>query len=162
MTRSKARKHSAAAGVLVARAATTTELPAQAQQIASLVDVVSLLFRVVHPGGSRKRPRRVRWLPRDGCYPGEEEAAKAAEQVTAAVKSGVSLPICLASGLVRYLHQIRGSVYAPVGGGVVSASFLNAKNAVGGIGVEPRRGDMLRVLFAVESDAVADAVVRNR
>ncbi|KAG1680370.1 hypothetical protein FOA52_015461 [Chlamydomonas sp. UWO 241] len=97
-----------------------------------------------------------------GCYPGEEEAAKAAEQVTAAVKSGVSLPVCLASGLVRYLHQIRGSVYAPVGGGVVSASFLNAKHAVGGIGVEPRRGDMLRVLFAVESDAVADAVVRNR
>ncbi|KAG1666046.1 hypothetical protein FOA52_006920 [Chlamydomonas sp. UWO 241] len=97
-----------------------------------------------------------------GCYPGEEEAAKAAEQVTAAVKSGVSLPVSLASGLVRYLHQIRGSVYAPVGGGVVSASFLNAKHAVGGIGVEPRRGDMLRVLFAVESDAVADAVVRNR
>ncbi|KAG1667742.1 hypothetical protein FOA52_016181 [Chlamydomonas sp. UWO 241] len=47
-------------------------------------------------------------------------------------------------------------------GGVVSASFLNAKPAVGGIGVEPRAGGVLRVLFSVASDAVADVVVRNR
>ncbi|KAG1655148.1 hypothetical protein FOA52_008353 [Chlamydomonas sp. UWO 241] len=50
----------------------------------------------------------------------------------------------------------------PAGGGVVSASFLNAKPAVGGIGVEPRRSGMLHVLFAVASDAVADTVVRWR
>ncbi|KAG1675129.1 hypothetical protein FOA52_003352 [Chlamydomonas sp. UWO 241] len=50
----------------------------------------------------------------------------------------------------------------PAGGGVVSASFLNAKPAVGGIGVEPRRGGVLRVLFTVASDAVADTVVRSR
>ncbi|KAG1670976.1 hypothetical protein FOA52_014365 [Chlamydomonas sp. UWO 241] len=43
----------------------------------------------------------------------------------------------------------------PAGGGVVSASFLNAKLAVGGIGVEPRAGGVLRVLFTVASDAVA-------
>ncbi|KAG1654994.1 hypothetical protein FOA52_008403 [Chlamydomonas sp. UWO 241] len=45
---------------------------------------------------------------------------------------------------------------------VVSASFLNAKPAVGGIGVEPRRGGVLRVLFTVASEAVADTVVRSR
>ncbi|KAG1653982.1 hypothetical protein FOA52_007175 [Chlamydomonas sp. UWO 241] len=45
---------------------------------------------------------------------------------------------------------------------VVSASFLNAKPAVGGIGVEPRRCGVLRVLFTVASDAVADTVVRSR
>ncbi|KAG1674826.1 hypothetical protein FOA52_015213 [Chlamydomonas sp. UWO 241] len=45
-------------------------------------------------------------------------------------------------------------------GGVASASFLNAKPAVGGIGVEPRRGGVLRVLFTVTSDFVADTIVR--
>ncbi|KAG1670268.1 hypothetical protein FOA52_003618 [Chlamydomonas sp. UWO 241] len=54
------------------------------------------------------------------------------------------------------------AVALPAGGGVVSASFLNAKPAVGGIGVEPRRGGVLRVLFTVASDAVADTAVRSR
>jgi hypothetical protein len=44
----------------------------------------------------------------------------------------------------------------------VSASFLNAKPAVGGIGVVPQRGAVLRVLFTVTSDVVADTVVRFR
>ncbi|KAG1677721.1 hypothetical protein FOA52_001033 [Chlamydomonas sp. UWO 241] len=38
----------------------------------------------------------------------------------------------------------------------------NAKPAVGGIGVEPRGSGVLRVLFTVASDAVADTVVRWR
>jgi hypothetical protein len=50
----------------------------------------------------------------------------------------------------------------PVGAGVVSASFLNAKPATGGNGVEPRRGGMLRALFTSASDTVADTVVRWR
>ncbi|KAG1674400.1 hypothetical protein FOA52_012927 [Chlamydomonas sp. UWO 241] len=99
-----------------------------------------------------------------GCFPDEDEedAAKAAVQIAAAAERGVSLPVCLATDVVRYLHEIRGSVAKLAGGGGVSASFLNAKPAVGGIGVEPRAGGVLRVLFAVASDAVADVVVRNR
>ncbi|KAG1659169.1 hypothetical protein FOA52_007550 [Chlamydomonas sp. UWO 241] len=105
-----------------------------------------------------------------GGYPGlvgcgcpdeeEEDAAKAAMQIAAAAKRGVSLPVCLATDVARFLHEI-GSVDTPAGGGVVSASFLNAKLA-GGIGVEPCAGGVLRVLFAVASDAVADVVVGNR
>ncbi|KAG1676754.1 hypothetical protein FOA52_005043 [Chlamydomonas sp. UWO 241] len=83
-------------------------------------------------------------------------------QIAAAAKRGVSLPVCLATDVVRFLHKIRGSVSTPAGGGVVSASFLNAKLAVGGIGVEPCAGGVLRVLFTVASDALADMVVRNR
>ena len=45
---------------------------------------------------------------------------------------------------------------------VVSASFLNAKPAVSGIGAVPRGGGVLRVLFTVTSDVVADTVVRYR
>ncbi|KAG1675236.1 hypothetical protein FOA52_016267 [Chlamydomonas sp. UWO 241] len=45
---------------------------------------------------------------------------------------------------------------------LAAASFFNAKLAVGGIGVEPRAGGVLRVRFTVASDAVADMVVRNR
>jgi hypothetical protein len=45
---------------------------------------------------------------------------------------------------------------------VVSASLLNAKAAVGGIGVEPRTGGVLRVLWTSASDIVADTVVRGR
>ncbi|KAG1664367.1 hypothetical protein FOA52_004700 [Chlamydomonas sp. UWO 241] len=63
--------------------------------------------------------------------------------------------------LVRFVHDVSGRD-RPAGGGVVSASFLNAKPAVGGIGVEPRRGGVLRVLFTVASYAVADTVVRSR
>ncbi|KAG1670032.1 hypothetical protein FOA52_011188 [Chlamydomonas sp. UWO 241] len=110
---------------------------AQAQQIASLVDVVSLLG------------------------PEETAVAAAAGRVAAAAADGVSLPVCLAMNLVRFVHDVSGRD-RPAGGGVVSASFLNAKPAVGGIGVEPRRGGVLRVLFTVASDAVADTVVRSR
>ncbi|KAG1660132.1 hypothetical protein FOA52_003792 [Chlamydomonas sp. UWO 241] len=285
MTRSKARKHSAAAGALIARAATTTESPAQAQQIASLVDVVSLLvsrvpgapMQMPHAEPARARaghaahsaapraapaaeaaqparpaaaaapvasaagtpaaerpaaagaaraasargPSRRGGLParvgetslcrshvlsipvavatrliagrgsegqmaRDGivrgalrdasylgftrhvrrlfsdCYGSEETAvAAAAVRVAAAAVDGVSLPVCLAMNLVRFVHDVSGRD-RPAGGGVVSALFLNAKPAVGGIGVEPRRGGVLRVLFTVASDAVADTVVRSR
>ncbi|KAG1670296.1 hypothetical protein FOA52_003646 [Chlamydomonas sp. UWO 241] len=284
MTRSKARKHNAAAGALIARAATTTESPAQAQQISSLVDVVSLLVsrvpgapmqmphaepararaghaahnaapraapaaeaaqparpaaaaapvasaagapaaerpaaagaaraasaRPLPPGGLPARvgetslcrshvlsipvaaatrliagrgsegqmerdgivrgalrdasylgsTRHVRRLFSD-CYGSEETAvAAAAVRVAAAAVDGVSLPVCLAMNLVRFVHDVSGRD-RPAGGGVVSTSFLNAKPAVGGIGVEPRRGGVLRVLFTVASDAVADTVVRSR
>ncbi|KAG1680334.1 hypothetical protein FOA52_015424 [Chlamydomonas sp. UWO 241] len=61
----------------------------------------------------------------------------------------------------QFVHDVSGRD-RPAGGGVVSASFLNAKPAVGGIGVEPRRGGVIRVLFTVASDAVADTVVRSR
>ncbi|KAG1677629.1 hypothetical protein FOA52_010410 [Chlamydomonas sp. UWO 241] len=138
MTRSKARKHSAAAGALIARAATTTESPAQAQQIASLVDVVSLL-----------------------ADDEEEATAAAAERIAAAAEDGTRLPVRLATDVVRFLYGGTGR-REPADGGVVSASLLNAKPAVGGIGVEPRGGGVLRVLFTVASDAVADTVVRWR
>ncbi|KAG1662054.1 hypothetical protein FOA52_005301 [Chlamydomonas sp. UWO 241] len=96
------------------------------------------------------------------CYGSEETAvAAAAVRVAAAAVDGVSLPVCLAMNLVRFVHDVSGRD-RPAGGGVVSASFLNAKPAVGGIGVEPRRGGVLRVLFTVASDAVADTVVRSR
>ncbi|KAG1666412.1 hypothetical protein FOA52_006521 [Chlamydomonas sp. UWO 241] len=107
-----------------------------------------------------------------GGYPGlvgcgcpdkeEEDAEKAAVQITETAERGVSLPVCLITDVVRFLHEIRGSVAKLAGGGVVSASLLNAKPAVGGIGVEPRAGGVLRVLFTVASDAVADVVMRNR
>ncbi|KAG1672360.1 hypothetical protein FOA52_010978 [Chlamydomonas sp. UWO 241] len=105
--------------------------------------------------------RHVRRLFSD-CYGSEESAvAAAAVRVAAAAADGVSLPVCLAMNLVRFVHDVSGRD-RPAGGGVVSASFLNAKPAVGGIGVEPRRGGVLRVLFTVASDAVADTVVRSR
>ncbi|KAG1659530.1 hypothetical protein FOA52_016153 [Chlamydomonas sp. UWO 241] len=105
--------------------------------------------------------RHVRRLFSD-CYGSEETAvAAAAVRVAAAAVDGVSLPVCLAMNLVRFVHDDSGRD-RPAGGGVVSASFLNAKPAVGGIGVEPRRGGVLRVLFTVASDAVADTVVRSR
>ncbi|KAG1678180.1 hypothetical protein FOA52_016117 [Chlamydomonas sp. UWO 241] len=105
--------------------------------------------------------RHVRRLFSD-CYGSEETAvAAAAVRVAAAAADGVSLPVCLAMNLVRFVHDVSGRD-RPAGGGVVSASFLNAKPAVGGIGVEPRRGGVLRVLFTVASDAVADTVVRSR
>ncbi|KAG1669334.1 hypothetical protein FOA52_014896 [Chlamydomonas sp. UWO 241] len=209
MTRSKARKHSAAAGALIARAATTTESPAQAQQIASLVDVVSLLVSRV-PGAPMQMPtslrrsfvlsiprptvRRpaLRLLPRLLSLPGplllpplfvlsipvarganwflagggrrmdeEEATAAAAERIAAAAEDGTSLPVRLATDVVRFLYGGTGR-REPADGGVVSASLLNAKPAVGGIGVEPRGGGVLRVLFTVASDAVADTVVRWR
>ncbi|KAG1656705.1 hypothetical protein FOA52_006489 [Chlamydomonas sp. UWO 241] len=89
-----------------------------------------------------------------------EVAAVAARQVAAAAATGVSLPVCLAESIVS--HVQRGWRVGPAGGSVVSASFLNAKPASGGIGVVPRRGDVLRVLFTVTSDAVAGTVLRYR
>ncbi|KAG1674043.1 hypothetical protein FOA52_000349 [Chlamydomonas sp. UWO 241] len=89
-----------------------------------------------------------------------EVAAVAARQVAAAAATGVSLPVCLAESIVS--HVQRGWRVGPAGGSVVSASLLNAKPASGGIGVVPRRGDVLRVLFTVTSDAVADTIVRYR
>ncbi|KAG1652946.1 hypothetical protein FOA52_005225 [Chlamydomonas sp. UWO 241] len=78
-----------------------------------------------------------------------------------AAEDGTSLPVRLATDVVRFLYGGTGR-REPADGGVVSASLLNAKPAVGGIGVEPRGGGVLRVLFTVASDAVADTVVRWR
>ncbi|KAG1655891.1 hypothetical protein FOA52_006089 [Chlamydomonas sp. UWO 241] len=91
----------------------------------------------------------------------EEATAAAAERIAAAAEDGTSLPVRLATDVVRFLYGGTGR-RDPADGGVVSASLLNAKPAVGGIGVEPRGGVVLRVLFTVASDAVADTVVRWR
>ncbi|KAG1673277.1 hypothetical protein FOA52_002557 [Chlamydomonas sp. UWO 241] len=91
----------------------------------------------------------------------EEATAAAAEWIAAAAEDGTSLPVRLATDVVRFLYGGTGR-REPADGGVVSASLLNAKPAVGGIGVEPRGGGVLRVLFTVASDAVADTVVRWR
>ncbi|KAG1677120.1 hypothetical protein FOA52_000926 [Chlamydomonas sp. UWO 241] len=91
----------------------------------------------------------------------EEATAAAAERIAAAVEDGTSLPVRLATDVVRFLYGGTGR-REPADGGVVSASLLNAKPAVGGIGVESRGGGVLRVLFTVASDAVADTVVRWR
>ncbi|KAG1676519.1 hypothetical protein FOA52_000062 [Chlamydomonas sp. UWO 241] len=94
----------------------------------------------------------------------EEEAtaaAAAAERIAAAAEDGISLLVRLATDVVRFLYSGTGRREL-ADGGVVSASLLNAKPAVGGIGVEPRGGGVLRVLFTVASDAVADTVVRWR
>ncbi|KAG1674406.1 hypothetical protein FOA52_012933 [Chlamydomonas sp. UWO 241] len=92
----------------------------------------------------------------------EEEATAAAEErIAAAAEDGTSLPVRLATDVVRFLYG--GTARRePADGGVVSASLLNAKPAVWGIGVEPRGGGVLRVLFTVASDAVGDTVVRWR
>ncbi|KAG1677833.1 hypothetical protein FOA52_008597 [Chlamydomonas sp. UWO 241] len=91
----------------------------------------------------------------------EEATAAAAERIAAAAEDGTSLPVRLATDVVRFLYGGTGR-REPADGGVVSASLLNAKPAVGGIGVEPRGGGVLRALFTVASDAVADTVVRWR
>ncbi|KAG1664907.1 hypothetical protein FOA52_006253 [Chlamydomonas sp. UWO 241] len=87
--------------------------------------------------------------------------AAAVEKMADAAKDGISLPVRLATDLVRLVHAISKRAQL-AGGGVVSVLLLNAKPAVGGIGVEPRVGGVLRVLFTVASDAVADTVVRWR
>jgi hypothetical protein len=86
---------------------------------------------------------------------------RAAERVAVAAEDGISPPARLVADLVRLVHTYCGRV-EPADGGIVSASFLNAKPAVGGIGVEPRAGGMLRVLFTVASDAMAETIVRGR
>ncbi|KAG1666148.1 hypothetical protein FOA52_011559 [Chlamydomonas sp. UWO 241] len=92
---------------------------------------------------------------------GEEEATARRRSGSAAAEDGTSLPVRLATDVARFLYGGTGR-REPADGGVVSASLLNAKPAVGGIGVEPRGGGVLRVLFTVASDAVADTVVRWR
>ncbi|KAG1670947.1 hypothetical protein FOA52_011382 [Chlamydomonas sp. UWO 241] len=64
----------------------------------------------------------------------------------------------------KWLHNCAGNgrCERPAGGRVVSASLLDAKPAVSGIGVVPQRGGVLRVLFTVTSDVAADTVVRYR
>ncbi|KAG1664509.1 hypothetical protein FOA52_007773 [Chlamydomonas sp. UWO 241] len=94
-----------------------------------------------------------------GCF---AEDAEEARRRAADAAAGVSMPVRLATNIVRFMHDNTGNWDGPAGGGVVSASFINAKPAVGGIGVEPRGGGVLRVLFTVASGAVADTVVRWR
>jgi hypothetical protein len=90
----------------------------------------------------------------------ETDEDSAARWLATAAEAGISLPVCLAEAA---LHRLRdGNRKGQAGGGVVSASFLNAQPAVGGIGVVPQRGDVLRVVFTVASDAEADTVVRFR
>ncbi|KAG1655807.1 hypothetical protein FOA52_003680 [Chlamydomonas sp. UWO 241] len=94
-----------------------------------------------------------------GCFADDAEEAR---RRAADAAAGVSTPVRLATNIVRFMHDNTGNWDGPAGGGVVSASFINAKPAVGGIGVEPRGGGVLRVLFTVASGAVADTVVRWR
>ncbi|KAG1675171.1 hypothetical protein FOA52_003394 [Chlamydomonas sp. UWO 241] len=94
-----------------------------------------------------------------GCFADNAEEAR---RRAADAAAGVSMPVRLATNIVRFMHDNTGNWDGPAGGGVVSASFINAKPAVGGIGVEPRGGGVLRVLFTVASGAVADTVVRWR
>ncbi|KAG1674118.1 hypothetical protein FOA52_015747 [Chlamydomonas sp. UWO 241] len=129
---------------------------AQAQQIVSLVGVVSLLDATDFVTGGDGVGTRT------DVFCGFSCVAAVAAQHAADGEAGVSLPVRLATNLVRFVHDASGRWHGPAGGGVVSASFLNAKPAVGGIGVEPRGGGVLRVLFTVTSDAVADTVVRWR
>ncbi|KAG1677610.1 hypothetical protein FOA52_010391 [Chlamydomonas sp. UWO 241] len=94
-----------------------------------------------------------------GCFADDAEEAR---RRAADAAAGVSMPVRLATNIVRFMHDNTGNWDGPAGGGVVSASFINAKPAVGGISVEPRGGGVLRVLFTVASGAVADTVVRWR
>ncbi|KAG1663772.1 hypothetical protein FOA52_011823 [Chlamydomonas sp. UWO 241] len=94
-----------------------------------------------------------------GCF--ADDAVEARRRAADAA-AGVSMSVRLATNIVRFMHDNTGNWDGPAGGGVVSASFINAKPAVGGIGVEPRGGGVLRVLFTVASGAVADTVVRWR
>ncbi|KAG1676141.1 hypothetical protein FOA52_004981 [Chlamydomonas sp. UWO 241] len=222
MTRSKARKHSAAAGALIARAATTTESPSPPARgppmrptvrrpaLRLLPRLLSLpgplllppLWRRRGGGPATERPasgatraasargpsrggglparvgdtslrrsfvlsipvaRGANWFLAGGGRRMDEEEATAAteERIAAAAEDGTSLPVRLATDVVRFLYGGTGR-REPADGGVVSASLLNAKPAVRGIGVEPRGGGVLRVLFTVASDAVDDTVVRWR
>jgi hypothetical protein len=72
------------------------------------------------------------------------------ERIAAAAKAGISLPALLARSVVSYMTDCAGRVL--MAGGVVSASFINAEAAAGGLGVVPRWGDALRVRFTSASD----------
>ncbi|KAG1681544.1 hypothetical protein FOA52_014050 [Chlamydomonas sp. UWO 241] len=104
-----------------------------------------------------------------GEYDNDAEGARAAAAAAAAAAMAavaedgmmcISVPVCQAVDAVRCLYY-NSHREEPAGGGAASASFHNAKPAVGGLGVEPR-GGLLCVLFTVASDAVAGAVVRWR
>ncbi|KAG1661622.1 hypothetical protein FOA52_002852 [Chlamydomonas sp. UWO 241] len=195
MTRSK-RKHSKAAGALVARAATATESPVSSGSSDSdlrprnraCVDETQITLLAL-PGalGAATYAEAVQHL-----HGGASNHISASADTTDAIRAlsaavddlrglrllrrrseearrraadaaaGVSMPVRLATNIVRFMHDNTGNWDGPAGGGVVSASFINAKPAVGGIGVEPRGGGVLRVLFTVASGAVADTVVRWR
>ncbi|KAG1675746.1 hypothetical protein FOA52_012402 [Chlamydomonas sp. UWO 241] len=132
----------------------STESLSSINEAAAAVDIFVLSIPVA---------RGANWfLAGGGRRMDEEEAtAAAAERIAAAAEDGTSLPVRLATDVVRFLNGGTGR-REPADGGVVSASLLNAKPAVGGIGVEPCGGGVLRVLFTVASDAVADTVVRWR
>ncbi|KAG1678993.1 hypothetical protein FOA52_013057 [Chlamydomonas sp. UWO 241] len=85
-----------------------------------------------------------------GCF---DDDAEVARRRAADAEAGVSLPVCLATNIVRFVHVSSGNRDGPAGGGIVSASFLNAKPAVWGIGVEPRVGGVLHLLL-LPQDAV--------
>jgi hypothetical protein len=114
------------------------------------------MFAYGGPGGSGS--------PSDmfGCGDvGDIEEADVARWRAEDAKAGVSLPVRLAKNVVYFLHEETGR-RGPEGGGVVSASFINARAAAGPLGVAPRWGGVLRVLVTVASAAVADTVVRGR
>ncbi|KAG1679425.1 hypothetical protein FOA52_007717 [Chlamydomonas sp. UWO 241] len=103
-----------------------------------------------------------RLIADDGTISSEfNDDAVGAERLALDAEDGISLPVCLAMDVMRFLYEASGQKET-AGGGVMPALFLNAKPAVGGISVEPRAGGVLRVLFTVTSDAVADTVVRWR
>ncbi|KAG1657364.1 hypothetical protein FOA52_015918 [Chlamydomonas sp. UWO 241] len=105
------------------------------------------------------------WLVAYGGGGGDNHpaaAAAAAEQMAEPAEDGDSLSVRQATDIVFLMHAISNQGGEVAGGGVVSASLLNAKPAVGGLGVEQRVGGVLRVLFTVTSDALADTAVRWR
>jgi hypothetical protein len=84
-------------------------------------------------------------------------------RIAAAAQAGVSLPALLARSVMSYMtDNACAERQLPAGGGVVSASFINAEAAAGGIGVVPRWCGVLRVQITVASDVEADTVVRYR
>ncbi|KAG1662237.1 hypothetical protein FOA52_005481 [Chlamydomonas sp. UWO 241] len=137
---------------------------AAAQQRHSFVAALSMEDATAFAVCNQKSEKVHDWRrPLDG-----ERAAAVAVAATFAVAiaadAGASLPVFLAECVVQWLHNCAGNgrCERPAGGRVVSASLLNAKPAVGGIGVVPHRGGVLRVLFTVTSDVAADTVVRYR
>ncbi|KAG1667991.1 hypothetical protein FOA52_000635 [Chlamydomonas sp. UWO 241] len=108
--------------------------------------------------------------PRDGVLPPDRTVSVERAGALATMDLWDALASFAEGGVMpracpsAWLRMSRGGTgrREPADGGVVSASLLNAKPAVGGIGVEPRGGGVLRVLFTVASDAVADTVVRWR
>ncbi|KAG1655451.1 hypothetical protein FOA52_003931 [Chlamydomonas sp. UWO 241] len=137
---------------------------AAAQQRHSFVAALSMEDATAFAVCNQKSEKVHDWRrPLDG-----ERVAAVAVAATIAVAIaadvGASLPVFRAECVVQWLHNCAGNgrCERPAGGRVVSASLLNAKPAVGGIGVVPHRGSVLRLLFTVTSDVAADTVVRYR